>query len=278
MSGPKTHLHPQARSQASSGCTTLPVSPGGRGPSLPGQQEGPFPSAPGPTCQQTLQQRKVRAAGAAAPGEGESTSRLSAEGKGLLGPARATGERERLFGKRQSLLQTQAAGKETSPFCTSWPDLTHTFIQQIFIKRLFVQGTSEEGGLKPRPRPPAPPPAAAPRALETWFWTYPPRKGRLPRRRPGDGPHPSPAAGRSVSAEAAPPRPPSPLPVHGRRYAQRAQPHLVGFSTSSAKEVPSLHSKVNFLRFSRRPWQQPWPGHEPRHSTHDRGRVVWQMA
>lgn len=53
---------------------------------------------------------------------------------------------------------------------------------------------------------------------------------------------------------------------------------MVGFSTSSAKEVPSLHSKVNFLRFSRRPRQQPWPRHEPRHSTHDSGRVVWQMA
>lgn len=53
---------------------------------------------------------------------------------------------------------------------------------------------------------------------------------------------------------------------------------MVGFSTSSANEVPSLHSKVSFLRFSRRPWQQPWPGHAPRHSTHDSGRVVWQMA
>jgi hypothetical protein len=62
------------------------------------------------------------------------------------------------------------------------------------------------------------------------------------------------------------------------RYAQGLQPHLVGFTTSSAKEVPSLHSKVSFLRFSRRPWQQPWPGHAPRHSTHDSGRVVWQMA
>lgn len=36
-----------------------------------------------------------------------------------------------------------------SPRCTSWPDLTHTFIQQIFIKRLLVQGTSGEGGLQP---------------------------------------------------------------------------------------------------------------------------------
>lgn len=100
----------------------------------------------------------------------------------------------------------------------------------------------------------------------------------MPRRLRGDGQHPGPDAGHSVSAAAAPPLPPSPLPVHSRRYAQRAQPHFVGFSTSSAKEVPSLHSKVNFLRFSRSPWQQPWPGHEPLHSTHDSGRVVRQMA
>lgn len=71
------------------------------------------------------------------------------------------------FGKGQSDLQTQVAGKEeVSLFCTSWPDLTHTFIQQIFIKRLFVQGTSGEGGLRPGPRPPAPPrPAPSCRAV-----------------------------------------------------------------------------------------------------------------
>lgn len=131
----------------------------------------------------------------------------------------------------------------------------------------------------PRPAPPRPAlPVAAPSALERWFWPDPPPEGRVPRRLRGDGQHPGPDTGHSVSAAAAPPLPPSPLPVHSRRYAQRAQPHLVGFSTSSAKEVPSLHSKVNFLRFSRRPWQQPWPGHEPRHSTHDSGRVVRQMA
>ena len=49
-----------------------------------------------------------------------------------------------------------------SLFCTSWPDLTHTFIQQIFIKRLFVQGTSGEGGLRPGPRPPPRPARPAP--------------------------------------------------------------------------------------------------------------------
>lgn len=43
-----------------------------------------------------------------------------------------------------------------SPVCPSWPDLMHTFIQQVFIKRLFVQGTSGEGirssGFAPLPR------------------------------------------------------------------------------------------------------------------------------
>lgn len=43
-------------------------------------------------------------------------------------------------------------------FCLArWPDLTHTFIQQIFIKRLSVQGTLGEGAavqalLAPLPR------------------------------------------------------------------------------------------------------------------------------
>lgn len=172
-------------------------------------------------------------------------------------------ERKVGLGRGQSLLQTQVAGKEgVSPFCTSRPDLTQTFIQQIFIKRLFVQGTSGECSA-PRPQPPSRPPAVS-GMLE---------KGCPgPRSHPGDGPTPAqvPSWPRPSPALA--------LPAGTGRYAQRAQPHLVGFSTSSAKEVPSLHSKVNFLRFSRRPWQQPWPGHKPRHSTHDSGRVVWQMA
>lgn len=41
------------------------------------------------------------------------------------------------------------------PLCPSWPDLTHTVIQQIFIKRLFVQGTSGEGGSSASPLRPA---------------------------------------------------------------------------------------------------------------------------
>lgn len=49
-----------------------------------------------------------------------------------------------------------------SPFCTSWPDLKHTVIQQIFIKRLFVQGTSGEGGLQPGPLPRPTPSAVTP--------------------------------------------------------------------------------------------------------------------
>lgn len=138
--------------------------------------------------------------------------------------------------------------------CTSWPDLKHTFIQQIFIKRLFVQGTSGEGGLKPGPRPPTPPPAAGlvtPQEI-TVGWG----QRALPLRNRQDGPHPHPTAGHPASLQ------PCPLacltpPRLAWHYSQRAQPHLVGFSTSSAKEVPSLHSKVNFLRFSRRPWQQP---------------------
>lgn len=58
----------------------------------------------------------------------------------------------------------------------------------------------------------------------------------------------------------------------------RAQPHLLAFSTSSTKEEPSLHSKVTFLLLRRSPVQQPWPWQEPRHSTQETGRVVWQMA
>lgn len=69
-----------------------------------------------------------------------------------------------------------------------------------------------------------------------------------------------------------------PLPRWALPYAQGAQPHLVGFSTSAAKEVPSLHSKVTFLRFCCSPWQQPGPGHEPPHCTQDSGRVVRQTA
>lgn len=70
-------------------------------------------------------------------------------------------ERKVGLGRGQSLLQTQVAGKEgVSPFCTSRPDLTQTFIQQIFIKRLFVQGTSGECSA-PRPQPPSRPPAVS---------------------------------------------------------------------------------------------------------------------
>lgn len=44
------------------------------------------------------------------------------------------------------LFQSRVAGRGVPPFChCSWPDLTHTFIQQIFIKRLSVQGTLGEG-------------------------------------------------------------------------------------------------------------------------------------
>lgn len=138
-----------------------------------------------------------------------------------------------------------------SPFCTSWPDLKHTVIQQIFIKRLFVQGTSGEGGLQPGPLPRPTPSAVTPggRSPPTHRRAQPPRSRCA-------GLHPNPAAGPPGSAAATSPRPPHP-PRPARRYAQTAQPHLVGFSTSSAKEVPSLHSKVNFLRFNRRPWQQP---------------------
>lgn len=162
------------------------------------------------------------------------------------------------------------------PCCTLWPDLTHTFIQQIFIKRLLVQGTSGEGGLQPglahllSPQLPAVGSRKAAQLLGGL--PGPPERVQPPRSHPGDS---------STPAQVSPwPCPPLalPPPAGAGRYAQRAQPHLVGFSTSSAKEVPSLHSKASFLRFSRRPWQQPWPGHEPRHSTHDSGRVVWQMA
>lgn len=44
------------------------------------------------------------------------------------------------------LFQSQVAGRGVPPSANcSWPDLTHTFIQQIFIKRLSVQGTLGEG-------------------------------------------------------------------------------------------------------------------------------------
>lgn len=61
-------------------------------------------------------------------------------------------------------------------------------------------------------------------------------------------------------------------------YMHWEQPHLLCFSTSATKEEPSLHSKVYFLRLRRSPAQQPGPGHDPRHSTQETGRVVWQMA
>lgn len=67
---------------------------------------------------------------------------------------------------------------------------------------------------------------------------------------------------------------------HGRkrRYMQPTQPHLMVFSTSSLKEVPSLHSKVYFRRFIRWLAQQAPVSQAPVHSTQDTMRVVWQMA
>lgn len=62
------------------------------------------------------------------------------------------------------------------------------------------------------------------------------------------------------------------------RYMQPAQPHLTVFSTSSLKEVPSLHSKVYFRRFIRWLAQQVPVSQAPEHSTQETMRVVWQMA
>lgn len=61
-------------------------------------------------------------------------------------------------------------------------------------------------------------------------------------------------------------------------YMHPTQPHLMVFSTSSLKDVPSLHSKVYFLRFILWLAQQEPVSQAPLHSTHDTMRVVWQMA
>lgn len=112
----------------------------------------PFPSAARPTTRRAAKAKSQ----AGCPRGGWEYFKVICRGQGgLPGPQ---GRGDVYFGKGQSLPETQEAGKEeVSPFCTSWPDLTHTFIQQVFIKRLFVQGTSGEGGLQPGPRPPAPP-------------------------------------------------------------------------------------------------------------------------
>lgn len=61
-------------------------------------------------------------------------------------------------------------------------------------------------------------------------------------------------------------------------YMHPAQPHLMVFSTSSLKDVPSLHSKVYFLRFILWLAQHEPVSQAPLHSTQDTMRVVWQMA
>lgn len=61
-------------------------------------------------------------------------------------------------------------------------------------------------------------------------------------------------------------------------YMQPTQPHLMVFSTSSLKEVPSLHSKVYFRRFIRWLAQQAPVSQAPVHSTQETMRVVWQIA
>lgn len=117
------------------------------------------------------------------------------------------------LGRGQSLLQTQVVGKQgVSPFCTSWPDLKHTFIQQIFIKRLFVQGTSGgRGWPAARPAPP-PPPAPGGRPTAPTARRGPPRSSHAARR-----PH-RPAAPQPC------PVPASPLPVQpGARRRRRSR-------------------------------------------------------
>lgn len=57
-------------------------------------------------------------------------------------------------------------------------------------------------------------------------------------------------------------------------YMHPTQPHLMVFSTSSLKDVPSLHSKVYFLRFILWLAQQEPVSQAPLHSTHDTMRVV----
>lgn len=164
----------------------------GVGPVL-ASRRAPFPSAARPTTGRRTAKAKSQAG---CPRGGWEYFKVICSGQGgfwgLPGP-QARGDV--WFGKGQSLPETQEASKEeVSPFCTSWPDLTHTFIQQIFIKRLFVQGTSGEGGLQPGPRPPAPPrpaqPVAAPSALERWFWPDPTPEGGVPRSLRGDDQHP----------------------------------------------------------------------------------------
>lgn len=63
-----------------------------------------------------------------------------------------------------------------------------------------------------------------------------------------------------------------------RFYMHPTQPHLMVFSTSSLKDVPSLHSKVYFLRFILWLAQHEPVSQVPLHSTQDTMRVVWQMA
>lgn len=67
--------------------------PGRKGQSLPGQQEGALPLCSLAYCEQMLQRQMQQRARLAAPGE---ASRLPAAGKGLLWPAWATGEKEKL--------------------------------------------------------------------------------------------------------------------------------------------------------------------------------------
>lgn len=59
-------------------------------------------------------------------------------------------------------------------------------------------------------------------------------------------------------------------PPHPGAQRHGLQPHLLGFSTSSTKVAPLLHSKAYFLRRGRSPMQQPVsvsPPHVPRHCT-----------
>lgn len=144
----------------------------GVGPVLASRRT-PFPSAARPTTGRRTAKAKSQAG--CPRGRWEYFKVICSGQGGFWGLPGPQARGDVWFGKGQSLPETQEASKEeVSPFCTSWPDLTHTFIQQIFIQRLFVQGTSGEGGLQPGPLPPAPPrpapPVAAPSALERWFW------------------------------------------------------------------------------------------------------------